>query len=186
MSKQILFNRDNGNLREENDFYATPPEVTTLFLDSFLKNHNLERVLEPACGKGDISKVLEDYLFEVESSDLIDRGFGEVSNFLERTAPFNGSIITNPPFKYGKQFVKKALSLIPDGEYAIFLVRFQFLETVARKELFEKDIHSIWLHSKRIGCAINGDFSVKLPTGLTYSWVVFKKGYTKTPKMYWL
>lgn len=44
-------------------------------------------------GGGHISMVLEDYLFEVESSDLFDRGF----NFLERTELFEGSIITNPP-----------------------------------------------------------------------------------------
>ena len=42
--------------------------------------------------------VLEDYLFEVESSDLFDRGFGHTGiNFLERTELFEGSIITNPP-----------------------------------------------------------------------------------------
>ena len=41
--------------------------------------------------------VLEDYLFEVESSDLFDRGFGHTGfNFLERTELFEGSIITNP------------------------------------------------------------------------------------------
>lgn len=52
--------------------------------------------------------VLEDYLFEVESSDLFDRGFGHTGfNFLERTELFEGSIITNPPYSLSDEFVKK-------------------------------------------------------------------------------
>lgn len=56
---------------------------------------------------GHISMVLEDYLFEVESSDLFDRGF----NFLERTELFEGSIITNPPYSLADEFVKKAIEI---------------------------------------------------------------------------
>ena len=53
--------------------------------------------------------VLEDYLFEVESSDLFDRGFGHTGvNILERTELFEGSIITNPPYSLADEFVKKS------------------------------------------------------------------------------
>lgn len=56
--------------------------------------------------------VLEDYLFEVESSDLFDRGFGHTGfNFLERTELFEGSIITNPPYSLTDEFVKKAIEI---------------------------------------------------------------------------
>lgn len=61
---------------------------------------------------GHISRVLEDYLFEVESSDLFDRGFGHTGfNFLERTELFEGSIITNPPYSLSDEFVKKAIEI---------------------------------------------------------------------------
>lgn len=61
---------------------------------------------------GHISMVLEDYLFEVESSDLFDRGFGHTGfNFLERTELFEGSIITNPPYSLADEFVKKAIEI---------------------------------------------------------------------------
>lgn len=61
---------------------------------------------------GHISMVLEDYLFEVESSDLFDRGFGHTGvNFLERTELFEGSIITNPPYSLTDEFVKKAIEI---------------------------------------------------------------------------
>ena len=63
-------------------------------------------------GGGHISMVLEDYLFEVESSDLFDRGFGHTGfNFLERTELFEGSIITNPPYSLADEFVKKAIEI---------------------------------------------------------------------------
>lgn len=56
--------------------------------------------------------VLEDYSFEVESSDLFDRGFGHTGvNFLERTELFEGSIITNPPYSLADEFVKKAIEI---------------------------------------------------------------------------
>ena len=56
--------------------------------------------------------VLEDYLFEVESSDLFDRGFGHTGfNFLERTELFEGSIITNTPYSLADEFVKKAIEI---------------------------------------------------------------------------
>lgn len=61
---------------------------------------------------GHISMVLEDYLFEVESSDLFDRGFGHTGfNFLERTELFEGSIITNPPYSLADEFVEKAIEI---------------------------------------------------------------------------
>lgn len=61
--------------------------------------------------------VLEDYLFEVESSDLFDRGFGHTGfNFLERTELFEGSIITNPPYSLADEFVKKAIEIQKGGD----------------------------------------------------------------------
>lgn len=61
---------------------------------------------------GHISMVLEDYLFEVESSDLFDRGFGHTGfNFLGRTELFEGSIITNPPYSLADEFVRKAIEI---------------------------------------------------------------------------
>lgn len=86
-----------GN-REENDFYATSPLATELLLE--LENFN-ENILEPCCGKGHISEVLKKSGYKVTSSDLIDRGYGEVKDFFDYKE-FNGDIITNPPLKFLK------------------------------------------------------------------------------------
>lgn len=78
-------------IKEEGDYYATHPSRVERFISRVSDKYELGKILEPACGGGHISMVLEDYLFEVESSDLFDRGFGHTGfNFLERTELFEG------------------------------------------------------------------------------------------------
>ena len=65
--------------REKNDFYATDPESLKIFLEA-LKRDNIKLhkyIWECACGKGHLSKVLEDKGYNVLSTDLIDRGYGQ-------------------------------------------------------------------------------------------------------------
>lgn len=59
--------------REENDYYATPPEAVEALLaqEKFWKN-----IWEVACGEGHIAKVLEKEGYTVYGTDLIDRGYG--------------------------------------------------------------------------------------------------------------
>jgi hypothetical protein len=77
------------------EFYPTPPEATRALLsvESFEGT-----VWEPACGDGAISKVLMAAGYQVVSTDLIDRGFGQGGcDFLKSTEPLARNIITNPP-----------------------------------------------------------------------------------------
>ena len=114
--------------REQHDYYATDPKAVELLLE-------LEQfapvIWEPACGEGHISKVLQAHGYEVISTDLIYRGFGdpEPLDFLTETLEgFEGDIITNPPYSMGLEFVQKALeSVRPGGKVAMFL-KVQFLE----------------------------------------------------------
>ena len=52
-----------------------------------------------------------------------------VKNFLECDDIFEGDILTNPPFKLAEQFVEKSFELIDEGNYAIFFLKVQFLES---------------------------------------------------------
>jgi hypothetical protein len=83
--------------REAFDYYATDPRAVEMLLE-------LEQfspvIWEPACGEGHISKVLQAHGYEVISTDLIYRGFGdpEPLDFLKETLDdFEGDIITNTP-----------------------------------------------------------------------------------------
>lgn len=91
-------------------------------------------------GEGHISKVLQAHGYEVISTDLIYRGFGdpEPLDFLTETLEgFEGDIITNPPYSMGLEFVQKALeSVRPGGKVAMFL-KVQFLEGQKRGLFFK-------------------------------------------------
>ena len=99
--------------REGHDFYATDPIAATLLIQNYQLNNN---IWEASCGQGHLSKVFEDSGFNVKSTDLIDRGYGETGiDFLAQTGKFDGDIVTNPPYSLANQFVYKALDLVNDG-----------------------------------------------------------------------
>ena len=120
--------------RQREDYYATEPKATEWLcrLEQFDG-----RILEPACGEGHISEVLKAAGYEVVSRDLVDRGYGEVADFLAiDNLAWNGNIVTNPPYKYAQQFVEKALSIIPEGQKVAMFLKLTFLEGKARRTLF--------------------------------------------------
>ena len=123
--------------REDNDFYATEPKALILLLERETFD---DFVWEPACGKGHLSEVLKQSGYIVKSTDLVDRGYGKSGvDFLKCTTPFNGDIITNPPYKYAQEFVEHALELIPNGHKVAMFLKLTFLESKNRRSLFESN-----------------------------------------------
>lgn len=165
--------------REENDYYATDPVAVEMLLDLEAFSDN---IWECACGEGHISKVLEGKGFNVKSTDLIDRGFGDAGiDFLAQTEIFDGDIITNPPYKYAKEFVEHAINTVTSGHKVVMFLKIQFLEGRARRELFDKyPPKTIYISSSRLSCPKNGDFSAaskKNYSAQAYAWYVWEKGY---------
>jgi hypothetical protein len=127
--------------REKDDYYATEPRAVELLLE-------LEKftpyVWECACGGGHISEVLKAHGYKVKSSDLYDRGYEgtEIIDFFEVVKgdlwlDCPRDIITNPPYKYAREFVEHALELIPIGNKVAMFLKIQFLEGKARRKLFD-------------------------------------------------
>lgn len=171
--------------REQNDYYATDPKALELLLE-------LEQfdnvILEPACGEGHLSQLLIRKGYAVASRDLIDRGYGYTQDFLsDDVKEWNGDIITNPPYKYAKQFIEKALNIIPEGHKVAMLLRIQFLEGVERKQLFENTPpHTIYVSRGRLKCAKNGDFDANKNNGaICFAWFVWQKGYKGNTILKW-
>ena len=103
-------NHSDGE-RQQHDFYATSPDAVRqlLALEKFSP-----RILEPCCGAGHIAKVLVEHGYEVEARDLYSYGYGESGkDFLADNEPFDGDVITNPPYSLATKFVLHALKLIP-------------------------------------------------------------------------
>lgn len=174
--------------RQKHDFYATDPKA----IKWLLKLENFTDVWECACGQGHLSKVLMDAGIHKKSTDLIDRGFGESGiDFLGlEVQEWNGDIITNPPFKYAKEFVLKALQIIPTGNKVAMFLRMQFLESKDRKHLFiDFPPKKVFVTSSRIQCAINGDFDKlnkeKSGGAMAYCWFVWEKGFKGDTTIKW-
>lgn len=169
---------------EPNDYYATEPKATELLLE-------LEQfagpIWEPACGEGHISKVLLDHLYEVRSSDLVDRGFGETGvDFLQNNGEqWDGDVITNPPYKYAREFVEEALRVVPEGRKVAMFLKLTFLEGQARRKLFrENPPKTVYVSSARLQCGKNGDFSGT--SMVAYAWFLWVKGYTGPTTLTWI
>lgn len=162
--------------RATHDYYATDPKA----IDELFKVEQFRGTIwEPACGEGHLSKRMIELGKEVYSSDLIDRNYG-VGNFdfLKADKPMGNNIITNPPYKYREEFVRKSLELVPAGGKVAMFLKLTFLESEGRISLFEKyPPNRIWVFSKRVTCGINGDFAQKDKNGNT---VYDKQG---NPKM---
>ena len=126
-------NHTDGD-RQREDYYATEPKAT----EWLCKLERFDgRILEPSCGEGHMSRVLEAAGYEVVSRDLVDRGYGEVADFLAiDNLEWDGNIVTNPPYKYAQEFVEKALSIIPKGKKVAMFLKLTFLEGKARRALF--------------------------------------------------
>lgn len=197
--KKQKLQRFNGGVTEnynrvENDYYATPPKATTEFINAF--KHELVGIgtaLEPACGEGHISKVIEELLPHIQlmSTDLIDRGYGVGGiNFLTDNFAMSDMIMTNPPFEFAKEFVEKALTL--SNKYVIYFLKIQFLESKKRKELFDNTpLKYVYVHSERRPCLQDGN-EINPKTGKPwsspqmYAWYVWDVEYKGEPIIRWL
>ena len=176
--------------REDNDFYATDPVA----IDKLMGTMSLpEKIWECACGTGCLSERLKNFGYNVVSTDLVDRGYGEVRDFLKTTELPNGCtiILTNPPYKYALQFIKHSLDLLPDGGLCVMFLKTTFLEGQRRyDELFSKQPPRYVLQfSKRVLCAKNGQFQRMRDGGgsaVAYAWYVWEKGYKGDPIIKWI
>lgn len=174
--------------RQKDDYYATEPKAAELLLNQVPELNN---VWECACGEGHLSKVFEKAGVLGKSSDLIDRSGNEVQDFLAiENHHWSGDIVTNPPYKYAKEFVQKALQIVNDGRLVCMFLKLQFMEGKGRKSLFlTHPPKVIYVSSSRLNCAKNGNFEGLRTSGgsaVAYAWYVWEKGYKGNTIVKWI
>ena len=176
--------------REPNDFYATDPIAIDKLIGSIGFIPSV--VWECACGTGCLSERLKQYCHGVVSTDAIDRGYGQVQDFLlAKEMPSGCScIITNPPYKLATEFILHALDLLPNGGLCIMFLKTTFLEGEKRHRLlFSKyPPQRILQFSKRVLCAKNAEFQkmCKVGSAVSYAWFVWEKGYKGETTITWI
>ena len=185
--KTLAASSHSNRERQRDDYYATEPKATELLL----KEETFAPVIwECACGEGHMAKVLEAHGYQVISTDLVYRGYGneESLDFLKDSLEeFDGDIITNPPYKYALEFVEKALECVKTGKKVAMFLKLQFLEGKSRKKFFLKHPpKTVYVSSSRLNCAMNGEFEKYPSSAVAYAWFVWEKGYMGNPVIKWI
>lgn len=176
--------------REEQDYYATDPKAIEMLLEFETFS---PYVWECACGEGHLSKVLLENGYKVKNSDIVNRGYEntEIIDFLsvkkeDIRKDVSRDIITNPPYKYAKEFVEKAIEISMDSTKIAMFLKLTFLEGKSRYKLFEKyPPKKIYVFSSRVKCAKNGDFQSIGSSAVAYAWFIWEKGFTGEPIVKW-
>lgn len=179
--------------RVENDFYATDPQSVKDLLN--IANIQGSSFYEPCVGQGHIAEVLKSYFpnAEVIGSDLIDRGYPKtiLLDYLKDDNNIQTDwIISNPPYKYAKEFVDRALSQTKKG-VAMFL-KIQFLEGQTRKKWFKKNPPKyVYVFSKRQdpwrdGASSNPKTGKKWGSTMCFAWFIWEKDFNGEPTIRWL
>lgn len=171
------------NNRQVNDLYCTNPVAVELLLEREKFSTN---VWECCNGLGHISSTLEQHGYNVRKSDIINyKGDAEIIDILTYDKPFEGSIITNPPYKYATEIAKKCIELASD-KVALYN-SISFLASQKRKPLFEQyPPKTVYVMSKRISCAKNGDFEHNVNGTVDYCWIVWEKGFKGNTTLKWI
>lgn len=174
------------NIRPEDDFYETPSKATYAMLAHINIPQDVS-LWEPACGAGAISKILESLPGQnpVYSSDLNSNGYGTPGlNFLHCDWKPEGKfwIITNPPYKYAADFVRKGLEL--GAERIIMFLRFNFLESATRREdiLENQHLMRVLLIKERVTMYPARYTGEKGSATTPHAWFMWDKNYMSPVK----
>ena len=120
--------------------------------------------------------------------DIINRGYPgtEIKDFLTETEN-QYDIITNPPYKFCKEFAEHALDISKEGTKIAMFLKLTFMESQARRDLFEKyPFKTLYVFSSRRTCAKNGDFEKYPSSAVAYGWYVWEKGFKGNPIIKWI
>ena len=181
------YKEGQGEGRPKGDFYPTAPQAVYGLLS---KEKFSGTILEPCCGNGAISKILEESEYKVISRDLYDWGYGEPGkDFLTEPIIDVDAMVTNPPFKLSVQFTLQGLECTKarKGKVAMFN-RLAWLEGVARGKMFQATpLARVWVFSKRLPRLHRFDHEGKITTSLiAFAWYVFDWTHNGPPVLGWI
>ena len=108
-------------------------------------------------------------------------------DFLSTNAENYSDIVTNPPYKFAKEFAEHALDISREGVKVAMFLKLTFLEGAKRKELFDRyPPKAIYVFRNRIDCWKNGEKPDKPARAVCYAWFVWEKGYRGEPAIRWI
>jgi hypothetical protein len=163
------------------DFFPTPSWATFALID----NEEFDgEIWECACGDGAMSRVLEKTGCRLYSSDLYERGYGDVGHDFLLAKRATDNIITNPPYNSAEGFVAQGVKLAR-RKFAL-LLRLAFLEGANRANTIFRRVppSRVWVFSERITFYMKG--AQQKGSGTTaYAWFVWDKNASSGTELKW-
>ncbi|UXM94240.1 class I SAM-dependent methyltransferase [Bartonella sp. HY329] len=171
------------------DDFPTPPWATRALLEFILKNKELhtKTCLEPACGRGYMSRPLSEYFLDVVSSDIYPYGYSDVQDFLAGRYDFESFdwVITNPPFRLAQEFLENSLKVAREG--VAILARTVFLESVGRFEgIYKTNPPTVFAQFSERVPMVKGRVDPKASTATGYAWFIWIKNKQTSPLLTWV
>jgi hypothetical protein len=121
---------DSNYARKPQDAYQTPDWVLQCVFDHVPW---ARRVWEPACGEGNLVRVLADNGFNVYATDIKD---GEDFFSFRDNRDCEG-IVTNPPYEDSAVFIQHAIDLMqPVNGFVMMLLPIDYACAKTRRQLF--------------------------------------------------
>jgi hypothetical protein len=171
-----------GNLRAPlsergDDLYDTPRvAVEALIRHQPLPHH----IWEPACGTGNIVRVLRRHGHLVDASDLNRRGCPNsyVIDFLRCRSYRAEAIVTNPPFRHAAAFVELGLARAP---LVVMLLRLAFLESERRAPVLDNGtLARVMVFAKRLPMMHRAGWEGrKANSAMAFAWFVWKRDHSR-------
>ena len=163
--------RNSGYERKTLDLYVTPAWVTEALVGFIVARPG--SVWEPACGDGDMVKVLQRE-FVVLATDIAAGADFPATKDLPNAA-IRG-IVTNPPYHRAEEFCRHALELTkPVGGYVAMLLRCDFDHAKSRYHLF-RDCPAFSkkiILTKRIVWFVESNGKPKASPSFNHCWMIW-------------
>lgn len=175
--------------KDSPDDFPTPPWATRALIEHVIGIDAVagKTCLEPAAGRGYMSRPLKEYFATVDSADAYCYGFAPVRDFL--TFPYEAMshdwVITNPPFRLAEEFVHRAMTVARDG--VAILARTVFLESVGRyQSIFLQNPPTVFAQFSERVPMVKGRVDEKASTATGYAWFVWIKNNRLKPQLSWV
>jgi hypothetical protein len=133
-----------------------------------------------------MAEPLRPYFARVIASDIVDYGYGDVTDFLN-TKPLKSVdwVITNPPFRLAEDFFHHAMTIANVG--VALLVRTVFLEGIGRLErVFSKHPPTLVAQFSERVPMVRGRLDRKASTATGYAWVMWRKPLAVDTRLMWI
>ena len=174
-------------LRQLNNFYATHPSCTVDILREEVFD---KKILEPFCGVGSMSKVIEQHGHEVSSFDIVDRGYGAVGDFFKLDFPKGKyDIITNPPYENLSTIILKCIDVCKNKVALLMPLRYLSGKSRYNEIYSTQPPKFVYVYQERICIAKGADFEKYSDAGANmeiYAWYIWEKGYTGATELRWI